>query len=72
MAATLFVPTTILASGGGLLYAFEQSTLPGRFVLMTLFIGSVLAWTVMVTKFRVIRDCLSRHLWWADSRKAQC
>jgi hypothetical protein len=30
MAATLFVPTMILASasGSGLLYAFEQSTLP--------------------------------------------
>jgi len=55
MAATLFVPTLILASGSGLLYAFEQSTLPGRFVLSTLFLGSVLAWTVMVTKFRVIR-----------------
>jgi biopolymer transport protein ExbB/TolQ len=55
MAATLFVPTTLLATGGGLLYAFEQSTLPGRLVLTTLFLGSVLAWTVMVTKFRVIR-----------------
>ncbi len=56
MAATFFVPTMILATGGGgLVYALEQSTLPGRLVLMTLFLGSVLAWTVMVTKFRVIR-----------------
>ena len=56
MAATLIVPTTIFATGGsGLLYAFEQSTLPGRLVLTTLFLGSVLAWTVMVAKFRVIR-----------------
>lgn len=58
MAATLFVPIILASSSGsagGLLYAFEQSTLPGRLVLLALFLGSVLAWTVMVTKFRVIR-----------------
>lgn len=43
------------SSAGGLIFAFENSTLPGQLVLFTLFIGSVLAWTVMVTKFRVIR-----------------
>jgi len=54
MAALLF-PTTFLASGGGLIYAFDQSTLPGRLVLLALFIASVFSWTVMVTKFRVLR-----------------
>lgn len=40
---------------GGLVYAFEQSTLPGRLVLFALFSGSVIAWTVMVAKFRMLR-----------------
>jgi biopolymer transport protein ExbB/TolQ len=65
MAATLFAHiilgavTGAVAStssgSGGLLFAFEHATLPGRLVLATLFVGSVLAWTVMVTKIRVIR-----------------
>jgi biopolymer transport protein TolQ len=57
MAATLFAPMTLLASSsaGGLLFAYENSTLPGKLVLLALFAGSVLAWTVMVAKFRVIR-----------------
>src|SRR5436190_23419102 len=54
MAATLF-PTTFLASGGGLLFAFEHSTLPGKLVLTALFVASVFSWTVMVTKFRIVR-----------------
>jgi len=62
MAATLFanlIPgasgIVLAESGGGLVFALEHSTLPGRLVLIALFAGSVLAWTVMVTKFRVIR-----------------
>jgi biopolymer transport protein ExbB/TolQ len=63
MAATLFAnlhfsgaPSVVLAeSGGGLIFALEHATLPGKIVLLALFAGSVLAWTVMVTKFRVVR-----------------
>ncbi|MEQ1859561.1 MAG: MotA/TolQ/ExbB proton channel family protein [Chthoniobacteraceae bacterium] len=57
MAPTLFA-NLILAntsSAGGLIFALENSTLPGRLVLVALFAGSVIAWTVMVTKFRVVR-----------------
>ena len=56
MAAQL-IPTILLgsASGGGLLFAFEHSTLPGKIVMLLLFVGSVFSWTVMVTKFRIIR-----------------
>lgn len=53
--AALLLPATFLATSGGLLYAFEQSTLPGRLVLLALFLASVFSWTVMVTKFRVVR-----------------
>jgi biopolymer transport protein TolQ len=53
--------THILAvSGGGLLYAFEQSTLPGKIVIVTLIFASVLSWTVMVTKFRMLRRARDR------------
>ena len=47
--------TAILAEGGGLIYALKNSTLPGKVVLGALFCASVLSWTVMVTKFRIIR-----------------
>jgi len=63
MAATLFAITFLAdtggavagSSGGGLLFALEHSTLPGKAVLLFLFLGSVFSWTVMLTKFRVIR-----------------
>jgi len=55
IAATLFAQPILAESSSGLLYAFEHSTLPGRLVLVALFIGSVLAWTVMITKLRIIR-----------------
>ena len=56
MAAQL-IPTILLGStsGGGLLFAFEHSTLPGKIVMLLLFVGSVFSWTVMITKFRIIR-----------------
>ena len=38
-----------------LLFAFRESTLPGKLVLLLLFIGSVFSWSVMVTKIRVIK-----------------
>jgi biopolymer transport protein TolQ len=62
MAATLFAHSILASSSSsnGLLFAYEESTLPGKLVLLTLFIASVLAWSVMVTKFRVIRK--AQHL----------
>jgi biopolymer transport protein ExbB/TolQ len=63
MAATLF-PFTVLAessSAGGLLFAFEQSTLPGKLVLGALFAASVFSWTVMYTKWRQIRRAQKRR-----------
>jgi biopolymer transport protein TolQ len=55
IAATLFAQPVLADSTSGLLYAFEHSTLPGQLVLAALFFGSVVAWTVMITKFRIIR-----------------
>src|SRR5688572_10832911 len=55
MAATLFPILFLASADGGLIYAFEQSTLPGKTVLLCLFVASIFSWSVMVTKFRLIR-----------------
>ncbi len=61
MAVTLF-PNLLAASGAeSLIFAFEQSTLPGRLILLSLFVASIFSWTVMVTKFRVIRHAQRRR-----------
>ncbi len=36
----------------GILYAFTESTLEGKIILITLFVASIFSWSVMVTKFR--------------------
>ena len=64
MAATLFpIPslveggaTFLAASGtGGLIYAFNESTWPGKIIILLLFLGSIFSWSVMWTKFRTLR-----------------
>src|SRR3954451_1194355 len=56
MAATLFLDPGLASGGGsGLIYALQQSTAPGIAVLCCLFIASIFSWSVMVTKFRVLR-----------------
>lgn len=53
--AAEFLPGIILASSdNGMLYAFEHSTLPGKTIMLLLFVGSVFSWTVMITKLRTI------------------
>ncbi len=54
--AAFLLPSIILASSeNGLLFAFEHSTLSGKIIMLLLFVGSVFSWTVMITKYRVIR-----------------
>ncbi len=61
MVASLF-PNLLAASGSGsLIFAFEQSTWPARIILLSLFFASIFSWTVMVTKFRVIRHARRRR-----------
>lgn len=60
MAATLF-PLFLANADGGFIYALEQSTLPGKTVLLLLFIASIFSWSVMVTKFRLIRHAQRRR-----------
>jgi biopolymer transport protein ExbB/TolQ len=50
-----------ILAGGGILFAFENSTLPGRCVLFALFIASIFSWTVMWTKWRMIRRAQRRR-----------
>lgn len=54
MTSLIFFPTTFVAAGG-LVFAFQQSTIPGKVVLFTLFIGSIFSWSVMITKLRVVQ-----------------
>lgn len=61
MAPTLFPITTLASSGGGLVFAFENSTAPGKIILLLLFTASVFSWTVMVTKFRMLRTAKRRR-----------
>lgn len=44
-----------LLANGSLIFAFEQSTLPGKSVLFVLLICSIFSWSVMITKFRMLR-----------------
>lgn len=60
MALSLF-PATILASGGGLLFTLEKSTMPARIILLALFLASVFSWAVMVTKFTLLRRAKERR-----------
>jgi biopolymer transport protein ExbB/TolQ len=66
----LTAPAQILAEGGGLIYALEHSTLPGMFVLCSLCLASVLSWSVMVTKFRVLRRARARRMDFLDAFRA--
>jgi len=62
MAATLFPFLPFLAAAdGGLIYAFETSTLPGKTILLLLFAASIFSWSVMVTKFRALRHAQRRR-----------
>jgi biopolymer transport protein ExbB/TolQ len=50
------MPTPLIAQQGtGLYYAFVNSTGEGKAVLLALFFASIFSWTVMVTKFRMLR-----------------
>ena len=53
---TLFFPPVLANSDGGLIYAFEQSTAPGKAVLIALMLASVFSWSVMVSKFRLLNS----------------
>jgi biopolymer transport protein ExbB/TolQ len=55
LATILLSPTALAVAGGGLVFAFQQSTTPGRIILLLLFTASIFSWSVMVTKFRVLR-----------------
>lgn len=48
-------PLLIAQEGTGLYAAFVNSTAEGKAVLFALFVASIFSWSVMVTKFRVMR-----------------
>jgi biopolymer transport protein TolQ len=46
---------SFLLAAGGLLFAFEHSTIAGKVVLALLCIVSVFSWSIMITKLRVMQ-----------------
>ena len=40
----------------GIAFALRQSNLAGKVIVVLLFVGSIFAWSVMVTKFRELRE----------------
>ena len=54
----LFVMSMVL--GSGIVYAFLESTIEGKIVLLTLFVGSIFSWSVMITKIRVLQFAKSQ------------
>src|ERR1051325_10769291 len=44
-----------LFATGGLVFAFDHSTVAGKLILLLLAIGSIFSWSIMLTKLRVIR-----------------
>jgi biopolymer transport protein TolQ len=49
------MPTlALLLADGGLIFAYQNSTWPGKIVIICLFIGSIFSWSVMITKFRMV------------------
>jgi biopolymer transport protein TolQ len=44
-----------ILAAGGLLFAFEHSTIAGKMVLLFLAVGSIFSWSIMITKLRVIQ-----------------
>ena len=49
----LFAPEFLAA--GGLLFAFQETSISGLVIIAALFIASIFSWSVMITKFRMIR-----------------
>jgi biopolymer transport protein ExbB/TolQ len=45
---------TLLPLAEGLVYAFTESTIEGKIVLLLLFLASIFSWSVMVTKIRFL------------------
>jgi len=55
---------------GGMLYAFAESTLPGKLIVLLLFVSSIGAWTVMITKYIELgRARLAGEVFYREFRK---
>ena len=49
-----------LLLGSGIVYAFLESTIEGKIVLLVLFVGSIFSWSVMITKIRELNFAKSQ------------
>lgn len=49
------MPAPEFLAAGGLLFAFQETSISGLVIIAALFIVSIFSWSVMITKFRMIR-----------------
>jgi biopolymer transport protein TolQ len=74
MAATFFlspsIPLAASTGGGGLVYAFQESTMPGKIILLLLFGASIFSWTVMWTKFQMLQRAKQQRRSFIDRFRA--
>ncbi|MDP9292761.1 MAG: MotA/TolQ/ExbB proton channel family protein, partial [Verrucomicrobiota bacterium] len=68
--ALLILPMNLIAAGG-LVFAFQESTIAGKVVLLALFLGSIFSWSVMVTKLRVIQFAKKQTLFFLERFRAE-
>lgn len=47
--------------GTGLEFAFTESTIEGKIILLVLFLGSIFSWSVMITKLRELRQAKKQN-----------
>jgi len=49
-----------LLASDGLVFAIEKSTIPGKLILLLLFVASIFSWTIIVTKVSLLRRARNR------------
>ncbi len=53
----MLMPVSVpcFAASGGILYALQHATIEGQVIILLLIVGSIFSWSVMITKFIMVR-----------------
>lgn len=70
-AAFSLFPAMLAESENALIFAFEKSTLPGKTILLLLFVASIFSWSVMITKLRVLAKARRQRRAFLDYFRAE-
>ncbi len=71
----MFLPSTLILNSGlasGLIFALKESNMAGKIIVVILFVGSMMVWSIMVTKWRELNqaDRVSRRFLSAYRKEA--